>query len=60
MYAHEKEVVTVDYMEIMDFCSFDTEAARQMIRENYCTADVVEEVLKLVGLEKIQPKSNGA
>ena len=50
----------MDYMEIMDLCAFDPDAARQMIREEYCTPDVVEEVLSEIGLEKIQPKPNRA
>ena len=60
MYAHG-EVRKVDYIEIMNLCGYDLEAANTMvcqIAQSYCTEDVVEEVLSEIGLEKIQPKSN--
>ena len=49
----------MDYLEILSFCGYDVEAAGKMVRDvNPCTPDVIEEALKEIGLEKIQPKSN--
>ena len=47
----------MDFIEAMDICAYDIEAASEMV--NYCSPDVIEEVLTEVGLEKIQPESNG-
>jgi hypothetical protein len=54
----QEEVRTLDYIEIMNLCGYDLEAANTMacqIAQSYCTEDVVEEVLTEIGLESIQP-----
>ena len=42
----------MDFLEIMDICAYDLDAASEMM--DCCSPDVVEEVLTEIGLEKLR------
>ena len=48
----------MDYLEIMDFCGYDVDAADRMAKK-MIASDLIKEVLEEVGLDKLEPKSDG-
>ena len=42
-----------------DYCAFDVDKASKLADDCYCSRDVIEEALREVGLEKMEPESHG-
>ena len=44
-----------DFFEMLKFCAFDVDAASEMAKTQ-CPQEVIEEAMKDIGLERMEPK----